>query len=1096
MRTRFRIAVFVAMLGFACNAFAQAPTATLVGKVIDQTSANVVGATVAIRNTATNETRTARTELDGQYTVSNLAPATYDVTISMTGFRPLEEKNLELAADQTARLDANLQVGATTETVTVAADVGLLNTETSTKGDLITPAEVAEIPLNGRNFNDLAFTVAGVQPSEAGAKGASYVAGGSRADSSGVFIDGINDESPRDAGSQVNPPLDSLQEFKMETSDYTAQYGRLSGSVVNMVTKSGGNRYHGSLFDYIRNDLFDAEPFNFAAPPAPAKTKLRQNQFGADLSGPISIPHLYNGQDRTFFTLSIEMVRAVTGVISNTIVPTLLERSGDFSQSLGGNPYYFHNPLTNTKATCTATGGAGCLYPAPYDKIPTLDPVAQKLLAYYPKPNISNAPIGQNNFQIVTDKTTLSDNGLVRADQKLGAKDTITGLFLRNVSTGTNPTSGAPTGLFGDRTINHSSILALSETRIVTPNLVNDFHYGRTRTVSVQGANDAGTNFALQLGIAGTTTNPAFLGFPSFKPSGYASIGDGASDPVEFVVNDYDGSDLVTWIHGKHTFKFGSDIFHVQLFQPTNTDKNGAFTYNGKFTDTTTADALADMLAGYPATSLLMSGGIVNHLFQTNYAGFGMDDFKVAPNLTLNLGLRYEVQTLPSEENGQLSNFVPSLGQIVYTNSSSVSNISALLTQAGLTNYYVPASAVKYPAALIHVNPLRFGPRIGFAYRPFDNDRTVIRAGYGIFYTGIRLSVIRTNLTGQFPFAAQTTYTALNPTSSAVGSSLISSTNPFPAAGGALGGILTPNGYDPNAPSANLQSYNFTIEQDLGKGLGLEIAYVGSKGTHLGQETDYNQERIPNTASSRPFPAFQAITLEQFNGVSHYDSGQVTVRRRFEHGLFFRVNYTFAKSLDEQSGANAAGSNGYFANQNVLSPSAEYGRSDFDIRQNFTATSVYRTSSRLYALRDWQGSGNILAYSGQPLTLKVSGTQDLGVATRPNQICNGVLSGSTRNISEWFNPSCYAVPATGFGNVGRNTISAPGSVVLNLAVGRVFTMPRELGSFEFRLEAFNALNHPNFASPSNTIGSSTTAGVISSTTGNQRLVQISGRYSF
>ncbi len=587
MRTRFRIAVFVAMLGLACNAFAQAPTATLVGKVIDQTGANVVGATVAIRNTATNETRTARTESDGQYTVSNLAPGTYDVIISMTGFRPLEEKNLELAADQTARLDANLQVGATTETVTVAADVGLLNTETSTKGDLITPAEVAEIPLNGRNFNDLAFTVAGVQPSEAGAKGASYVAGGSRADSSGVFIDGINDESPRDAGSQISPPLDSLQEFKMETSDYTAQYGRLSGSVVNMVTKSGGNRYHGSLFDYIRNDLFDAEPFNFAAPPAPAKTKLRQNQFGADLSGPISIPHLYNGQDRTFFTLSIEMVRAVTGVISNTIVPTLLERSGDFSQSLGGNPYYFHNPLTNTKAACTATGGPGCLYPAPYDKIPTLDPVAQKLLAYYPKPNISNAPIGQNNFQIVTDKTTLSDNGLVRVDQKLGAKDTLTGLFLRNVSTATNPTSGAPTGFFGDSTVNHSSILALSETRIMTPNLVNDFHYGRTRTVSVEGANDAGTNFALQLGIAGTTANPAFLGFPSFKPSGYASVGDGASDPVEFVVNDYDGSDLVTWIHGKHTFKFGGDIFHVQLFQPTNTDKNGAFTYNGKFTDTT-----------------------------------------------------------------------------------------------------------------------------------------------------------------------------------------------------------------------------------------------------------------------------------------------------------------------------------------------------------------------------------------------------------------------------------------------------------------------------------------------------------------------------
>jgi hypothetical protein len=269
---------------------------------------------------------------------------------------------------------------------------------------------------------------------------------------------------------------------------------------------------------------------------------------------------------------------------------------------------------------------------------------------------------------------------------------------------------------------------------------------------------------------------------------------------------------------------------------------------------------------------------------------------------------------------------------------------------------------------------------------------------------------------------------------------------------------------------------------------------VGSKGTHLAQESDYNQERIPNTTSSRPVPVFQAITVEQFNGISHYDSGQVTVRRRFQHGLFFRVNYTFAKSLDTQSGANAAGSNGYFGNQNVLNPSAEYGRSDFDLRQNFSATSVYRTSSRFYLLRDWQASGNILAYSGQPFTLKVAGTQDLGVATRPNQTCNGTLS--YRTVGAWFNPQCYAAPASGFGNTGRNTLSAPGSVVLNLSVGRVFTMPREFGSFEFRLEGFNALNHPNFAAPSATIGSTTTAGVISSTTGNQRLVQVSGRYSF
>src|SRR5580704_14101728 len=371
MQTKIRIACMVWLLAFSTIVFGQAPTATLVGQVVDPTKANIPGAAISIRNTATNETRTAKTDSVGLYTVSNLAPGVYEVTISMAGFNQLKESNLELTAEQTARLDATLQIGATTESVTVSADIGLLNTDTSSKGDLITPIEISEIPLNGRDFNDLAFTVAGVQPAEQSAKGAPYVANGSRADSSGVFIDGINDESPRDAGSQISPPLDSIQEFRMETSNYTSEYGRLSGSVVNMVTKSGGNRFHGSLFEFLRNDYFDAPPYNFSTVPL-TKTKLRQNQFGGDFSGPVWIPHIYNGHDRTFFALSLESLRNVQGTNQYGIVPTMLERSGNFSQSIAGSPYYFHNPKVSTKTACapppapakpTAAQVAGCLYP-------------------------------------------------------------------------------------------------------------------------------------------------------------------------------------------------------------------------------------------------------------------------------------------------------------------------------------------------------------------------------------------------------------------------------------------------------------------------------------------------------------------------------------------------------------------------------------------------------------------------------------------------------------------------------------------------------------------------------------------------------------
>ena len=1092
--SRAMLPLAISLLLWASHARAQAPSATLVGRVVDQSGAAIVGATVEVRNTATNQTRATKTGADGNYSVSDLPASVFDVTISMPGFEQLRQTNLELSADQTARLDEVLKVGAQSATVSVTADVGLLNTETQTVGDLVSPIEVAEMPLNGRDFNDLAFTVVGVTPSEQRAKGSEYSANGSRADSGGVYVDGINDESPRDAGSQISPPLDSIEEFKMATSNYSAQYGRLSGSVINIVTRSGTNSYHGSLFDFVRNDMFDAPTFNFSGAPI-TKNKLRQNQFGGDLAGPFTIPHVYSGHDRTFFQLSLESRRNVQGDDTYGIVPTALERQGNFSQSLSGNPYYFHNPAKSTSSTCAPPAStAGCLYPAPYYQVPTIDPVAQKALAFFPQPNIAGAAAGQNNYVLIADSKDSWNNGLLRIDQKLTERDQIAARFLRRFDASTNPTAGSGLGgPFGSVTNSHEVLLGVSETHVFTPHLLNSFVYGLTRTRSAEVADAAGTNYAQQLGIQGTTTTPALEDFPSFKITGYESLGDNASDPILYVVNDFDGSDVVTWNKNRHTFTIGGDILHVQLFQPTNTDKNGAFTYNGKFTASSTSDALADFMAGYPASSILMTGGNTNHLIQTNYAGFIQDDYNATPRLTLNLGMRYELQTLPAEENGQITDFVPSLGMNVYANASTVPNIGTLLTQAGLTGYYESASTAGLPAALIHVNPLRFSPRIGAAFRPFNN-KMVIRGGYGVFYTGIRLSVVRTNLAGAFPFSETATYTAVSPSSKSGGSSFISTTNPFPANAGSLGGILTPNGYDPNAPSAQIESYNLAIERDLGKGIGLEIGYAGSKGTHLGQETDYNQERIENTNSSRPFPTFQSITMLYFNGVSHYDSGYVTVHRTFSRGLFFRANYSFAKSLDEQSGVNYGGGGGYFAHQNVLNPQAEYGRSDFDIRQTFTATSVYRTSSRHYLLRDWQESGNILVYTGQPFTPTVSGTQDLAQPTRPNRTCSGRLS--NRGIRQWFDPTCFSAPASGtFGNSGRNILSGPNSVTLNLAAARVFSIG-EYGKFEFRLEGFNALNHPNFGYPTSVIGSSTTAGVISSLSGSTRQVQISGRYSF
>lgn len=419
----------------------QAPTATLVGRVTDVSQAVIPGASIEVRNAATNIARKASSNGHGEFTVTNLDPGQYVVTFTEPGFQTLRKDQITLEADQTARVDATLQPGNVSETVSVSAsDVGLLNTETSTKGTVITPVEITEMPLISRDFNDLAFTVPGVQPSEQRAKGANYVANGSRSDSAGIYIDGINDESPRDAGSQISPPLDSIQEFRMETADYTAQYGRLGGSVVNLAIKTGANKVHGSVFDYVRNDFFDALPYSFSG--LSANTKLRKNQFGGDLTGPIWLPHVYNGHDRTFFNLAIEIQRQITGSISDTVVPTALERAGDFSQSLpGGLPYYFHNPTKSLSKSnaCDPTGTgvvAGCLYPAPYDKIPAskIDPVAKALLAYIPLPNIPNYTIGGNNYEFNGNKVSHDTNSLLKITHKLTASDDLEGLFDRHFS--------------------------------------------------------------------------------------------------------------------------------------------------------------------------------------------------------------------------------------------------------------------------------------------------------------------------------------------------------------------------------------------------------------------------------------------------------------------------------------------------------------------------------------------------------------------------------------------------------------------------------------------------------------------------------------
>jgi outer membrane receptor protein involved in Fe transport len=1076
MRTHVA-AVFAALAVFAGITAAQTPSATLVGRITDASRAAVAGAVVETRNTGTNETRTAQSQADGEYTVSNLPPGTYEITIDKPGFRRLRESGLELQVEQTARIDAQLQVGTLAESIDVKADAPLLNTETSSRGDVITSRELTEMPLNGRDFNDLAFLVAGVQPAEQGGKGSPYVVNGARADASNVTIDGLNDQNPRDAGAQARPPLDSLQEFKLQTSGYSAEYGRLAGGVVNMVLRSGANVIHGSLFEFVRNDLFDARNFFDAG-----KSELRRNQFGATLSGPLVIPRLYNGHDRTFYLVSWESFRQVQGSNSIGIVPTALEREGDFSQSrdAAGKLILIKDPLSS--GACTTANSSGC-FPGNIIKASRFSPIAQQLLQIYPLPNLS----GPNNYLANFPSPDNWDSFVFKVDQKLGAKDNFALRVLQRWETSSNPFSGSPLGTFGATTDVSQALYGISETRIFTPQLINEFRGGLTRTINSELSAHAGTNWAAQLGIPGTTTDPALLGFPKFTITGFETFGDSATNPIRYTVNDYNLNDAVTWNKGRHSIKIGGDILRVQYFQPTNSNFNGTFAFNGK----TTNDGFSDFLLGFISSASRKIGTVTNHIYGTSFGAFVQDDFKVLPNLTLNLGLRYEIANAPYEEYGQMTNYVPSLQKVVIGGVSTVPNWQATVASAGLTGLVALASEAGLPKSLVNTNYDNFAPRVGFAWRPFGNNRTVVRSGYGVFYTGSRLSAVRTDLAGGFPFAVAQTFTGVpaNPT-------LLTLASPFPASLAKVSGTTTANGYEVNPPSPYLQSWNFTVERELGKGIGIETGYAASKGTHLGRKYDINQQFRTPSSTTRPYAGFGDIQYYSFSSNSSYNSATVTLRKRFDRGLFFRANYTYGKSIDQASGLNYAGDGGYQGAQNSSDLKSERGRSDFDIRHVFSMNFAWKLPFRQnFLTRGWQLAGSGVMYSGQPFTPVVSGASaDLAQATRPDRLATGTLPNPSPNM--WFNLAAFSIvpdSAFRFGNSGRNILDGPGTVSLNSSLSREFRI-RERSRAQFRWEAFNVTNHANLQLPNIALDKAN-AGTI---TKNKpaRVMQLGLRYEF
>ena len=738
---------------------AQNPTATMVGTIRDESGAVIVGADLEIRNTGTAIARKAVTNQRGEFTVPDLAPGPYEVIITHAGFRTVRQTDIVLEMDQVARMDFKLAVSALSQTVEVVeSSAPLVNTDNGTKGQVMTANEIVEMPLNGRNITDLGYLAAGITPNQTNMVGSSFAINGARPDNTNFIVDGIGDREPLFGGAVLSPNLDALQEFKMQTNNFSAEYGRLAGGVMNMVLKSGTNQYHGTLFEFLRNDITDARSFFDVT-----KSELRQNQFGAMISGPVEIPKIYKGHDRTFFLFSWESLREVSGSSATGLVPTDAQKDGNF----GSTP--ISDPLTT--GTCPGSTGKGACFPNNVIPASRITPTTIAVQKFMPEPNqtglndLAAYAVGPDNF----------DSFIGKIDQRITEKDTLAFRITNRQSTVSNPYTNPytpnanNTGLFGAIATTHTALAGLTYTRLFSPTLINELRVAFTRNNSQNKGGFSGTDYTSMFGLPVSTTNPGLIGFPEIEVTGYQQLGPANNFPIIYYDNTWTPGDTFTWVKNNHLFKFGFDMLHAQVVDPYANNSRGTYIFTGFWT----GQAYADFLLGYLNSDSRLLGVNTNHLLTTDYGFFGQDDWKVSPRLTVNLGLRYEFNQPPIESRGRWSNFIPSLNKVVAASLDSLTG-----TGIGFTNPSLVETAAQagLPQALVYASKTDFAPRFGFAWRPFGGNTTVIRGGYGIFYGGIIQNNVRNGLANVFPFVITQTgnRSATNPLQ-------LTWTNPFPA---------------------------------------------------------------------------------------------------------------------------------------------------------------------------------------------------------------------------------------------------------------------------------------------------------------------------
>jgi hypothetical protein len=1137
------------ILGLFCapEAFAQKDTGNIVGKVTDQSGAAVADAQVTITDADRGTTFESKTNSDGEYVAGPLKPGRYNVAVRKTGFKRSIVGPVQLNIQERPAVDVTLQVGGVNETLTVTSEGPQLETETSDLGQVMDSRRITTLPLNGRNYAQLAQLGAGVAPSEPGSRvSASYgfSANGARALQNNFLLDGVDNNANlgdvlNETAFVIQPAVDAIAEFKVQTNSYSAEFGRGNGAILNAVIKSGTNGFHGSVWEFLRNDKFDAtNPFE-----AFGKQAYRQNQFGFTLGGPII-------KNKTFFFGDYEGLRVRQAIPHLSLIPTPTQISGDFSDLLTdqtvpqvtpdgvpipntvavdckGNPT-FVGEIFNTRLTQSSNLNPNgfCGFPINETGPPTnifpaasIDALAARLSALFPTPN---ADIAGNNFFSSPGRTESRNNFDIRIDHKISEKNDFFGRFSYEDQPSeipapfNNALDGG--GFFDGIEDNSYRSLALSETHIFSPTVVNEFRVGYNRINSHRLQLNFDQDISGQLGFPGVPFTPINGGLPNLSFSdGTATIGSSGFLPSVEKQNSYVFTDNLTWIKGRHALKLGGEVRLEQftIFQPA--ASRGEMGFGTEFTDNpaspgTGGSAFASFLLGIPDFGDITSLKNVDYRRQI-YAGYFQDDWRATDRLTLNLGLRYEVFSTIKEHNDEEGTFD--------------FNSLSLIVPKGQAAQLTPMIAASIPLrpiasrGLIDPDLNNFAPRVGFAYKL--TDKLVARGGYGIFYGGQENGPFSNPSPGFNPpffsledFPTRCGAPSANPNdpdNDCTAVRLNQLSKGFPS--DALSDPNVPILYslDPRLRTPYNQQWHFGFQYQLPSDSVLEVSYAGSRGLKLfgfynGNQavptSDLSAAFAPRRPAKKPIdpsipcdlansdncdPVFDtSIATFRSNVKSNYNSLQVRWEKRITHGLQFQASYTYSHALDYASSASLGSQNqGDFRDQR--NPNLEYGNADFDVRHRFVFTYLYElpfgkgkkfggNASGLVnqIIGGWQIAGITTASTGNwftPTDIETDLSNSDGGGTvfgsaRPNVVGNPnakpCLAGTLFNTCA-FETNTIAGSS---GNAGRNIIRGPGFQNWDISIFKTFPIREQMG-LEFRAELFNVWNHfnPQFSNPNN-----------------------------